>query len=96
MKMQENQAKCDATETAASAILSILEKTAGKAEKTACFVEEKTSSVTQQEPPQLSPNKQCAETQRQYPPLFSRIKELVDQISVSLNRIEDTMRRCEL
>ena len=91
-------AKEKVKETAASMVLSALEATAARAEKIACVVAEKTSSVTRQEPAQTSvrgPNVPC-EIDREWPLLFGRIRELTESIGTSLSRIEYTMQRCEL
>ena len=91
-------------ETTAIMVLSTLEATAGKAEKLACVVTEKTNSVTRQEPAQTPSVKVTfakgqdvpSEYNQQWPPLFDRIKELTESINNSLDRIADIMQRCEL
>ena len=99
MQGQEKNGSCK-KETATSIVLSMLEATAKASEKIAAIVGEKTNSVTRQEPARPDSNKLQPATPREenqhYPPLLSRIKELVESINNSLDRIEDIMRRCEL
>jgi hypothetical protein len=85
-----------ARDTVASEILSMLECTATRAEKTVSIVMEKTNSVTRQEPPSVQEVNKLNTPQQQYPPLFARIQELTESINRSLSGIEDIMRRCEL
>ncbi len=84
-------------ETAASVVLSMLESTAGRAEKLVSIVLEKTNSVTRQEPPSAQVTETKNPNQRvTYPPLFNRQRELIESINRSLDGIEDIMSRCEL
>ena len=86
-----------AKETAAIMVLSTLEDTAGKAEKLACVVAEKMSSVTRDFAAEAAcPDKANTLAPKAYPPLFERIRELTESINNSLDRIADIMRRCEL
>jgi len=93
-----SDAEKEKRETAASMVISMLEGTAGRAEKVVCTLTEKTNSITRKEPPSTSTQgiQNPAVPREEYPPLFDRQRELIESINRSLDGIEDIMRRCEL
>ena len=94
--MNENMAAPKtAQESVASMVLTELEGTAERAEKTAAVVAEKTNSVTRDVSGEVE-KMRSEKAQPNFPPLFGRIRELTESINNSLDRIEDIMRRCEL
>ncbi len=81
--------------SAASRILSELERTAERAQKVAILVMERTASVTEPQPPSGESEKQIPAA-REFPELFENIKLKTVSINNSLAKIEDVMQRCEL
>lgn len=82
-------------ESAASICLAMLEDTADRAGKVAGIVQERTNSVTRQEPETVQESKNPT-VPVAYPPLFERISEVTKNINRSLSVIEDIIRRLEL
>jgi len=93
--MQENIGAKSAKESAADLVLSELERTAERAQKTAAVVMDKTSMVTKPAPPTTSGAEGKAQRE-EYPPFFDQIRQKAESINNSLSNIEDIMRRCEL
>ncbi len=84
-----------ARESAGNMTMASLETMAARAEKIVCIVSERLTSVTRSEPPSVAGCDKTAE-QEQYPPLFSRIRELTESVNRSLSGIENIIRRVEL
>ena len=94
--MNENMAPKTTQESVASVVLTELEGTAERAEKTAAVVAEKTNSVTRDVSGEVEKVRSEKAQPKNFPPLFGRIRELTESINNSLDRIGDIMRRCEL
>ena len=95
MNTQGINSGSDARESAAAICLSMLESTAGRAEKMVSIVMERLASVTEAAPPEKEGNK-LSSAPSSFPPLFERIRELAESINRSLSGIEDVVRRLEL
>ena len=93
--MNENMAPKTAQDSVASMVLTELEGTAERAQKTAAVVMDKTSMVTKPAPPTTSGAEGKAQRE-EYPPFFDQIRQKTESINNSLSNIEDIMRRCEL
>ena len=89
-------AKEKVKETAASMVLSELERTVERAQKIAAVVAERTNTITRQEPPVGMCEQAAGTPRKEYPPFFDQIRQKAESINNSLSNIEDIMRRCEL
>lgn len=80
-------------DTAAMEVLRMAEVIAERAERVNGMLAERLASVTNQ---QEGPKNELAEVQRDFPPLFSDLRQYLQRISNALNGIEDTTHRTEL
>ena len=80
-------------DTAAMEILRMAEAIAERAERVNATLAERLASVTNQ--PE-GPKSELAEVQRDFPPLFSDLRQYLVRIARALNGIEDTTNRTDL